>query len=359
MEQIISQFLLENPVKLPEAIKVGIINQSFCLKSAVEGGKSYFLQRINHNIFQDVEGLQNNIDRVTSHIRQLLTEAGETDVERKVLRVVPTKDGKLYYQTPEGDYWRIYVLIENALSYERIDAQSAFLAGQAFGNFQCQLASIDTNTLVESIPHFHDLAFRIEQLHEALDKDAAGRKAATQDIADFLLQRADEMCLAEKLYAEGQLTKRVNHCDTKVNNMLFDEQGNPMCIVDLDTVMPGFVFSDFGDFIRTAANTGAEDDPNLDNIHVNMEIFQAYAKGYLSTATFLTPLEISLLPYGCTRMSFMQAVRFYVDYLNGDTYYQIAYPEHNLVRTKAQIRLFVEQENAKPQMQQIIDSFMQ
>jgi Ser/Thr protein kinase RdoA (MazF antagonist) len=167
------------------------------------------------------------------------------------------------------------------------------------------------------------------------------------------------MCLAEKLYADGQLSKRVNHCDTKVNNMLFDEQGNPMCIVDLDTVMPGFVFSDFGDFIRTAANTGAEDDPNLDNIHVNMEIFQAYAKGYLSTATFLTPLEISLLPYGCTRMSFMQAVRFYVDYLNGDTYYQIAYPEHNLVRTKAQIRLFVEQENAKPQMQQIIDSFMQ
>ena len=117
--------------------------------------------------------------------------------------------------------------------------------------------------------------------------------------------------------------------------------------------------SDFGDFIRTAANTGAEDVPNLDNIHVNMEIFQAYAKGYLSTATFLTPLEISLLPYGCTRMSFMQAVRFYVDYLNGDTYYQIAYPEHNLVRTKAQIRLFEEQENAKPQMQQIIDSFMQ
>ena len=131
MQHIIDQFQLENPVLLPEAIKVGIINQSFCLKSAVEGGKSYFLQRINHNIFQDVEGLQNNIDRVTSHIRQLLIEAGEADVERKVLRVVPTKDGKLYYQTPEGDYWRIYVLIENALSYERIDAQSAFLAGQA------------------------------------------------------------------------------------------------------------------------------------------------------------------------------------------------------------------------------------
>ena len=257
-----------------------------------------------------------------------------------------------------GEYWRMYVLIENALSYERIDAHSAYLAGQAFGHFQCQLSTINCE-LVETIPDFHNLAFRIQQLHEALANDAAGRKAATQDIADYLLERADAMCIAEKLYAEGKLVKRVNHCDTKVNNMLFDQNGQPMCIVDLDTVMPGFVLSDFGDFIRTAANTGAEDDPKLDNIHVNMEIFQAYAKGYLSTATFLTPLEISLLPYGCTRMSFMQAVRFYVDYLNGDTYYQIAYPEHNLVRTKAQIRLFEEQENAKLHMQQIIDSFMQ
>lgn len=353
MEKIIQQFQLDNPVLLPEAIKVGIINQSFCLKAAVEGGKSYFLQRINHNIFKDVEGLQNNIERVTSHIRQLLTEAGETDVERKVLRVVPTKDGKLYYQTPDGDYWRIYVLIENALSYERIDAHSAYLAGQAFGHFQCQLSTINCQ-LVETIPNFHNLAFRIQQLHEALANDAAGRKAATQDIADYLLERADAMCIAEKLYAEGKLVKRVNHCDTKVNNMLFDQNGQPMCIVDLDTVMPGFVLSDFGDFIRTAANTGAEDDPNLENIHVNMEIFEAYAKGYLSTATFLTDLEKSLLPYGCKRMSFMQAVRFYIDYLNGDTYYQIAYPEHNLVRTKAQIRLFEEQEAVEEQMNTII-----
>ena len=245
------------------------------------------------------------------------------------------------------------MLIENALSYERIDAHSAYLAGQAFGHFQCQLSTINCQ-LVETIPNFHNLAFRIQQLHEALANDAAGRKAATQDIADYLLERADAMCIAEKLYAEGKLVKRVNHCDTKVNNMLFDQNGQPMCIVDLDTVMPGFVLSDFGDFIRTAANTGAEDDPNLENIHVNMEIFEAYAKGYLSTATFLTDLEKSLLPYGCKRMSFMQAVRFYIDYLNGDTYYQIAYPEHNLVRTKAQIRLFEEQEAVEEQMNAII-----
>ena len=267
---------------------------------------------------------------------------------------MPTKDGKLYYKTPTGEYWRVYVLIENALSYEQITPEGAYLAGKAYGEFQCQLASLDADTLVESIPNFHNLEFRIQQLHEALANDAAGRKAATQDIANYLLERAERMCIAETLYREGKLPKRINHCDTKINNMLFDKDGNPMCIVDLDTVMPGFVLSDFGDFIRTAANTGAEDDPNLDNIHVNMEIFEAYAKGYLSTATFLTDLEKSLLPYGCKRMSYMQAVRFYIDYLNGDTYYKIAYPEHNLVRTKAQIRLFQEQEAVEVQMQELI-----
>ena len=354
MQYIINQFQLANAVQVPQPIKVGFINDSFRVMAAEQGGKSYFLQRINHNIFRDVEGLQNNIQRVTEHIRHLLTEAGETDIDRKVLQLVPTHDGKLYYQTPEGDYWRVYELIQNATSYEQITPEGAALAGKAFGLFQCQLASLDADNLVESIPNFHNLEFRIEQLHEALATNAAGRRAATQDIAEYFLQRAEKMCMAEQLYREGKLSKRINHCDTKINNMLFDEQGNPMCIVDLDTVMPGFVLSDFGDFIRTAANTGAEDDPNLENIHVNMEIFEAYAKGYLSTATFLTDLEKSLLPYGCKRMSFMQAVRFYIDYLNGDTYYKIAYPEHNLVRTKAQIRLFEEQEAVEEQMNAII-----
>lgn len=354
MQYIINQFQLANAVQAPQPIKVGFINDSFRVMAAEQGGKSYFLQRINHNIFRDVEGLQNNIQRVTEHIRHLLTEAGETDIDRKVLQLVPTHDGKLYYQTPEGDYWRVYELIQNATSYEQITPEGAALAGKAFGQFQCQLASLDADNLVESIPDFHNLEFRIEQLREALATNAAGRKAATQDIAEYFLQRAEKMCMAEQLYREGKLSKRINHCDTKINNMLFDEQGNPMCIVDLDTVMPGFVLSDFGDFIRTAANTGAEDDPNLENIHVNMEIFEAYAKGYLSTATFLTDLEKSLLPYGCKRMSFMQAVRFYIDYLNGDTYYKIAYPEHNLVRTKAQIRLFEEQEAVEEQMNAII-----
>ena len=154
---------------------------------------------------------------------------------------------------------------------------------------------------------------------------------------------------------EGKLPKHINHCDTKVNNILFDEAGRPICIVDLDTVMPGFVLSDFGDFMRTAANTGLEDDPNLDNIHVDLAIFEAYARGYLKEATFLSDIEKEMLPYGCRLLSYMQTVRFFTDYINGDTYYKIQYPEHNLVRTRAQLRLVEEQEKVADQMKTIIN----
>ncbi len=154
---------------------------------------------------------------------------------------------------------------------------------------------------------------------------------------------ADEMCIGERYFREGKLPKRICHCDTKVNNMLFDKDGNVLCIIDLDTVMPSFVFSDFGDFLRSAANTGAEDDPDLGNIHFNMEVFASFLKGYLEgTSSFLTPLEKSLLPYAATLFPYMQAVRFFADYINGDTYYKVRHPEHNLVRTRAQWRLFEE-----------------
>lgn len=354
MQNIISQFALENEVLDPKPVKVGFINDSFILPAAKEGQKSYFLQRINHHIFTNVDALQANIQKVTNHIRAKLTAAGVQDVNRRVLCLVPTKDGKLYYKTPEGDYWRIYELIENASSQEKVTPESAFLAGQAFGEFQCQLADIPEGELVESIPNFHNIEFRLQQFDDAIRDDKAGRVAQCKDIIDSINRRREDMCLAERLHREGKLQKHINHCDTKVNNMLFDEQGKPMCIVDLDTVMPGYVLSDFGDFMRTAANTGEEDDKNLDNIHVNKQVFEAYTRGYLSRATFLTDLEKSLLPYGCRLLSYMQAVRFFTDYLNGDTYYKIQYPEHNLVRTYAQLRLLEEQEAAAPFMESFI-----
>ena len=354
MKEILSHFAIPNEVADPQPLKIGFINESYIVRAKKAGEKSYFLQRINHHIFQNVEGLQQNILTVTNHIRQKLAAAGEKDIDRKVLELVPTKDGKLYHMTPEGEYWRVYVLIENASSQEKVTPESAELTGEAFGRFQCQLADLPFDALCESIPNFHNIEFRLWQLDEALKADPVGRKAACADIIAWIDERREEMCLAERLFREGKLQKHINHCDTKVNNILFDEAGKPMCIVDLDTVMPGFVLSDFGDFMRTAANTGLEDDPNLDNIHVDLEIFEAYARGYVKEATFLTDLEKELLPYGCRLLSYMQTVRFFTDYINGDTYYKIAYPEHNLVRTKAQLRLVEEQELVEPQMKQII-----
>ena len=354
MKNILSQFAILNEVGEPKPLKIGIINDSFIVPAKHAGEKSYFLQRINHHIFQNVEGLQQNIQKVTTHIRHKLEAMGETDIERKVLELVPTKDGKLYYKTPEGDYWRVYVLIENATSQEKLTPASAELTGEAFGRFQCQLADLPFDELCESIPNFHNIEFRLWQLDEALKADVAGRKAACADIIAEIDKRREDMCLAERLFREGKLPKHINHCDTKVNNILFDEEGKPICIVDLDTVMPGFVLSDFGDFMRSAANTGQEDDKDLDNIHVDLEIFEAYTRGYLREATFLTDIEKSLLPYGCKLLSYMQTVRFFTDWLNGDTYYKIQYPEHNLVRTRAQLRLLEEQEKVEKQMKSII-----
>lgn len=354
MKNIIAQFALANPVGEPKPLKVGIINQSYILPSAVEGGKSYFLQKINHHIFTNVDGLQKNIQVVTDHIRERLIAEGADNVENRVLQLVKTHDGNLYYKTPEGDYWRIYVLVEGGKSEERVTPDSAYLAGRAFGIFQNQLADLPDGATCESIPNFHNLEFRMQQLHEAIAEDKAGRVGATQDIIEALLRREEEMTLAERLHREGKLPKHVSHCDTKVNNMMFDAEGKPLCIVDLDTVMPQYVLSDYGDFMRTAANTGAEDDPNLDNIHVDLDVFEAYTRGYLEEADFLTDLEKELLPYGARLFSYMQAVRFFADYLNGDTYYQIQYPEHNLVRTRAQLRLLEEQERVRPEMEAIV-----
>ena len=335
MKEVLQHFAITNEVGEAQPLRIGFINDSFIVPAKRVGERSYCLQRINHRIFKNVDGLMRNIQLVTDHIREKLETAGVSDVERKVLQLVPTKDGKLYYRTEGGDYWRLYVLVEPATSQEKVTPKSAELTGEAFGRFQRQLADLRAKSLPPS-----DVRKK--------------RLEACRDIIAEIDKRRDEMCLAERLFREGKLQKHINHCDTKVNNVLFDEAGRPICIVDLDTVMPGFVFSDFGDFMRTAANTGLEDDPNLDNIHVDLEVFEAYARGYLKEATFLTELEKELLPYGCRLLSYMQTVRFFTDYLNGDTYYKIAYPEHNLVRTRAQLRLVEEQEKAEEQMKEII-----
>ena len=350
---IVGHFRTEGTVNNIRPLGTGLINDTYKVTTAEADAPDYVLQRINHAIFQDVDGLQSNIQVVTNHIRRKLEARGETDVDRKVLRFLPADSGKTYWHDGES-YWRVMVFIPRAKTYETVNPEYSYCAGKAFGEFEAMLADV-TEPLVETIPDFHNMELRLRQLREAVAADAAGRVKEVKPYLDELEKHADEMCKAVRLHREGRLPKRVCHCDTKVNNMMFDEDGRVLCVIDLDTVMPSYVFSDYGDFLRSAANTGAEDDRDLDNVSFNMDIFRAFTRGYLESARqFLLPIEVENLPYAAALFPYMQCVRFLADYLNGDTYYKIAYPEHNLARTAAQFKLWQSVEQHQDEMRAFI-----
>lgn len=354
---IASQFQLTGTIKEIKPLGSGLINDTYKITTVSETAPDYVLQCINHMIFPNVEMLQNNIEAVTNHIRKKLEAQGESDIERKVLHFLPTAEGKTFYFDGEK-YWRVMVFIANAKTYETVNPEFSYYAGKAFGNFQMMLSDIPTQ-LGETIPDFHNMEFRLQQLHDAVKEDKAGRVKEMQPILDEIEKRADEMCKAERLFREGKLPKRVCHCDTKVNNMMFDENGTVLCVIDLDTVMPSFIFSDYGDFLRTGANLTAEDDPDMSKVGFNFEIFKAFTKGYLESAkAFLLPIEIENLPYAVALFPYMQCVRFLADYLNGDTYYKIKYPLHNLDRTKNQFKLLQSVEANMDKMREFIASCM-
>ena len=351
LKEIVSKFEIKGNVTDIRPMGTGLINDSYVV--ATDGG-DYVLQRINHHVFKNVDLLQDNIEKVTRHIRRKLEERGEPDVDRKVLSFVGCGD-KTYYFDGES-YWRVMVYIRDSVTHESVTPDYAYCAGKTFGEFQYMLSDMD-ETLGETIPDFHNMEFRLRQLREAVAADRVGRCAGVRDIIDAFLSYADEMCLAERLYREGKLPKRICHCDTKVNNMLFDRDGNVLCVIDLDTVMPSFVFSDYGDFLRSAANTGLEDDPNLDNVSFNMEVFKAFTKGYLESASrFLTDMERDNLHYAAALFPYMNGVRFLADYLDGDNYYKTQYSEHNLVRTRSQFKLFESVRSHYPEMIDYIKS---
>jgi len=351
--EILSHFPLEGTVMSVSAFGGGHINDTF--KVTIDTGEpKYILQRINHHIFTNVDMLQNNIRMVTSHIRGKLETRGESDTDRKVLTFLPDKNGKEYYYDGEG-YWRVCLFIPRSKSFEEVTPELSYEAGKAFGDFQSMLSDLPEGALGETIPDFHNMEFRLQQLRDAVKANPAGRLDEVYSLVEEIEKRAVAMCIQEELYREGKLKKRTNHCDTKVNNILFDEDGSVLCVIDLDTVMPGFVLSDIGDFIRTGANAGAEDDENLDNVYVKMDIFKAYTRGYMETATsFLTLEEIKLLPYGGRLLTYMQTVRFLTDYINGDTYYKIHSPKHNLIRTRAQFKLLQSLEEHAKEMDDFI-----
>jgi Ser/Thr protein kinase RdoA (MazF antagonist) len=354
--EIAAQFALEGRATAVRPFGNGLINDSYFVQTDRDA-PAYLLQRINHHVFRDVDLLQNNIETVTAHIRKKLAARGEPDIDRKVLTFVAARDGKKYFFDGEN-YWRVMLYIPRSVSYEKIDPVSSRYAGLAFGEFQGLLSDLPA-PLGETIPNFHNMEFRIAQLNDALRDNAAGRVDSVRHLVDEIERRIPEMCKAERLHREGKLPKRVCHCDTKVNNILFDEQGEVLCVVDLDTMMPSYIFSDFGDFLRTAANTGAEDDSDPSRIRFDMAIFCAFTQAYLESARgFLTAIEIENLPYAAALFPYMQCVRFLTDYLNGDTYYKIQYPEHNKVRTVAQFQLLQSVEAHTPAMRAYIEGLL-
>lgn len=355
---IAGHFIDPNTIEDITPLGNGLINDTYKIMVKGEAKPKYVLQCINNAVFTDVDMLQNNIEAVTNHIRKKYESQGIADINRRVLHFLKADTGKTYILENEK-YWRVMDFIADSYTYEAVTPEYAYYAGRSFGDFESLLTDLEA-PIGEIIPNFHNIEFRLKQLDEAIAEDKVGRMndPEVQAYVDKIKAVADEMCLGERLYREGKLPKRICHCDTKVNNMLFDKDGNVLCIIDLDTIMPSFVFSDFGDFLRSAANTGAEDDPDLDHIHFNMEVFKAFAKGYLEgTKSFLLPIEKENLPYAATLFPYMQAVRFFADYINGDTYYKIRYHEHNMVRTRAQWKLYEEATAALPEMKAVLEEF--
>ena len=343
LQGIAAHFVDETKISSIQPLGNGLINDTYKIMMKGLEQPRYVLQHINDKVFTDVEMLQHNIEIVTEHIRQKYKVAGITDIDRRVLHFLKSDTGKTYVKVGE-EYWRVMDFITDSITQDAVTPQSAYDAGRSFGDFESLLADVK-EPIGEIIPNFHNIEFRLQQLDEAIAHDPVGRMKdhEVQDYVKKIKDIAYEMSLGERLFREGKLPKRICHCDTKVNNMLFDKSGNVLCIIDLDTVMPSFIFSDYGDFLRSAANTGAEDDPDLGNIHFNREIYNAFNEGYLKgTQTFLTALERELLPFAVCLFPYMQTVRFFADYINGDTYYKVRYPEHNMVRTRAQWKLFEE-----------------
>ncbi|PRD55825.1 phosphotransferase enzyme family protein [Sphingobacterium gobiense] len=339
----VSHFDIEGNIIHVERFGSGHINDTYRVKT---DSKSYLFQRINTQIFADVLGLMENTRIVLAHLKQKLSHLGKEEVEKSTLTLIPTYEGKLHYQDENDSFWRMFILLEGTKSYDIVETEvQAYSGGQAFGEFQKQLSDLEPGKLVEILPNFHNIDFRMSNLRTAIKDNAAGRVNEVQDIIDYIMEREERMRIVLLMGQKGDLPLRITHNDTKFNNVLLDEHDRVQCVIDLDTVMPGYVAYDFGDAIRTIINSAAEDEPDTEKIVLNISLFRAYTQGYMSKACdFLTEKEMTSLLHGVFLLPFMQAVRFLTDYLNGDTYYKVHYCAHNLVRTKAQLKLVREME---------------
>lgn len=336
----------------------GHINDTFAVTYSVSDTKKekYLLQRINTEVFKKPDELMENIIRVTEHLKKKISEYGG-DTSRETLTVYKTKDGNSFYTAPDNTAWRLYNFVDNTYSLDKISSPDEFYdAAYSFGNFQRLLADFPIDTLYETIPNFHNTVSRFRDFKNAVSADVKGRAAEVGNEIDFVLQRENDCGVLVGLLNKNELPLRVTHNDTKLNNILFDKETNKgLCVVDLDTVMPGLSLYDFGDSIRFGANTAAEDEKDLSKVTLSLELYKAYVEGYLAAAgNALCENEIKYLSFSAKLLTLECGMRFLGDYLNGDTYFKTEYPEHNLVRARTQLKLVKEIEEHFDDMEKIV-----
>ena len=355
--KIAEKFKLKGEVAEVKPLGEGFINDTFVITTK---GKTpnYILQRKNKNIFSPIPAMMDNIQKVCLHIKNKVEKAGG-DPMREAMTIIPATDGKLYFLDEEQEYWTVCLFIDDTIAYEAAETpELAYAGGKGIGKFQSLVSDLN-ESLVNILPGFHDIRYRFKQWDEVLAKDPVGRKAEVDTEIEWIESRRNEMLDFWKLVEDGTIPTRISHNDTKINNILFDKEGEVLCVIDLDTVLSSTVLNDYGDAMRFYTNTGAEDDENLDNVSMDIEIYKAFAKGYLEeTASFLSDKEIEYLAFSAKYITYEQVLRFLMDYIDGDNYYKTKSPEHNLIRTRAQYKLLLSMEEQFEEMNRIIKEFV-
>lgn len=359
--EALGQFQTEGTVREYCVFGSGHINDTYLMTCELEDGgkKKYILQRMNKEVFTNPVELMENVVGVTSFLRKKIVENGG-DPERETLNIVPTKAGGSYFVDSQEEYWRVYQFIEDAVSYDAVEKPDDFYqSAVSFGNFQHLLADYPASTLHETIRGFHDTKARFATFQKAVAADVMGRAASVQEEIRFVLDHEEVANVLGDMLEAGELPLRVTHNDTKLNNIMIDPQtGKGICVIDLDTVMPGLAVNDFGDSIRFGASTGAEDEVDLDKISCDMELFELYTKGFVEgCAGSLTEKEIEMLPMGAKVMTFECGMRFLTDYLEGDHYFKIHREHHNLDRCRTQFKLVSDMEAKWETMKEIVAKY--
>ncbi len=333
----------------------GHINDTFICDNTPK----YLLQRINHHVFKRPENVMENIYNVTNHLKGKILQMGG-DPDRETLTVIPTRNGDLYYKDKDGNYFRMYKFIDNANSYDVVENPiQLYLTGKAFGKFQNMLNDFPVEKLHETIKDFHCTPARVNQLKTAINDNDSGRLDLVKYEVDFAIKYSKYADMITSAMAEGSVPLRVTHNDTKLNNILFDsETDEAVCVVDLDTVMPGSMLYDFGDALRFGASSGAEDEQDLDKIWFDMEKFEQFTKGFLEEMNpSITPKEVELLPISALLMTYECGIRFLADHLNGDVYFKVHRGNHNLDRARTQFKLVKDIENKMGEMKEVIAKY--